>query len=414
MVDISQAKEKIFAHNNVNPYVDITPYELKIGFPIVNYNCFFPHRGEVVIYAVPSATFKDKEQVAGYTGTSAGASVRVAKGVTVRTGRSGGQPIRNTVRKCNIGDLIVTNKRVVFIGKDDSFDFALDKITAIKPLSKETFIIQSGRNSKNIFVDSKAVIYAAGFVNYAITLHKDGIDINAEIQQAEDETTPELKALCDRVQQEVLLMKPVRAKAKKKRKGCIIQFLEGVLIFFVAILIGTIIYSISLGTNQGEDSQTSITSNETTEIVVPPLVDSIGKFSPSYATYEVGDVLTFTVYMRPHDLTVDDFVIENSDDSVISITNIALSSEGERTVLTFDVTSISVGKASIKIKGADGKTESNALNLTINEKDTSSKVYVTPTGEKYHFSATCAGSNATATTENKAKQSGKERCKKCG
>lgn len=167
MDNVFQAKQKIQEHNRINPYVDITPYELKVGFPVVKYNGFFPQADEIIIYAVPCATFKDKEQVVGYTGKSAGASVRVAKGLTVRTGSSGGQPIRDMVRKHSVGDLIITNKRVVFIGKDDNFDFSVNKISAIKPLSKETFLIQSGRSSKNIYVDSGAVIYTAGFVNYA-------------------------------------------------------------------------------------------------------------------------------------------------------------------------------------------------------------------------------------------------------
>lgn len=59
MTEIGQAKEKIIAHNRANPYVDITPYELKVGFPTVKYPGFFPQSGEVVLYAVPAATFKD-------------------------------------------------------------------------------------------------------------------------------------------------------------------------------------------------------------------------------------------------------------------------------------------------------------------------------------------------------------------
>lgn len=150
------------------------------------------------------------------------------------------------------------------------------------------------------------------------------------------------------------------------------------------------------------------------KVSTPPLVTAIGKFSPSYAIQEVGDKRTVTCYMKPLGLTQEDFVIENSDDSIISVTNIAVGSEDDKTVLTFDVTGVGVGKATIKIKGADGKTESNELQFTINEKDTSPTVYVTPYGEKYHFSAACAGKNATKTTQNKAIRSGKDRCGKCG
>ena len=48
-----------------------------------------PDIDEILIYATPAATFKDKEQIVGYTGKSAGVSVRVAKGVTVRSGGTG-------------------------------------------------------------------------------------------------------------------------------------------------------------------------------------------------------------------------------------------------------------------------------------------------------------------------------------
>lgn len=42
-----------------------------------------------------------------------------------------------------------------------------------------------------------------------------------------------------------------------------------------------------------------------------------------------------------------------------------------------------------------------------------STVYVTPSGEKYHYSASCAGKNARATTLSAAQASGKGPCSKC-
>lgn len=158
-----------------------------------------------------------------------------------------------------------------------------------------------------------------------------------------------------------------------------------------------------------------ITSNTVSfKVTTPPLVTAISKFNPSNVVQKVGDKRTVTCYMQPLNLTQDDFIIENSNDSIISVTNIALGSKGEQTMLTFDVTGVGVGRATIKIIGADGKTESNELKFTIHEKDTSRTVYITPYGEKYHYSAACAGSNATATTEDNAIRLGLGRCKKCG
>lgn len=159
----------------------------------------------------------------------------------------------------------------------------------------------------------------------------------------------------------------------------------------------------------GEKSSNTITF----KTQIPPIVTAIGRFSPSYAVQEVGDTRHMTVYMKPTDLTKDDVKIVNSDTGILKISNIAFKTEGDQTVLTFDVIGIAAGSASIKIQGADGKTESNELSFTINEKDTSPRVYVTPYGDRYHYSAACAGKNASATTRNKAIRSGKTGCGKC-
>lgn len=303
-VDI-QIKEKIFCHNKVNPYVDITPYELKVGFPLVNYPGFFPQPNEVVLYAVPAATFKDKEQVVCYAGKSAGAILRVAKGVTVRTGSSGSTPIRDTVRKHSLGDLIITNKRVVFIGKDDSFDFAVNKISAVKPLNQETFVIQSGRSSKNLLVDSCAAIYAAGFVNYAVTSFNEGLDIIAEKKQAENEMTPEQKSLCDSIRQEVLSMsvpKPSKGIGKKKM-ACLTRILLGVFIFFVAILVGFLIYAgVVIGTDSNVDSKGDIVQPQSytdTEIIYkeghPRINDNLTEVKDFYADVDDDKVKVISI-----------------------------------------------------------------------------------------------------------------------
>lgn len=189
--NINIAKEtlqKVAVANRVNPYVDITPYEVGVGMPIINYVGFFPQKGECIIYAAPAQTFKDKEQVVSYTGKSVGASFRVAKGVTVRTGSSGGRPIRGSVRNHNVGDLIITNKRVVFIGKDDSFDFSIEKISAVKILDGQSFVLQSGRTAKNVSVNPAIVAYVVGFITYAQKEFASGSDVYKNHQKV---LTPE-------------------------------------------------------------------------------------------------------------------------------------------------------------------------------------------------------------------------------
>jgi hypothetical protein len=168
--------------------------------------------------------------------------------------------------------------------------------------------------------------------------------------------------------------------------------------------------TLTVKSNMGDKTSNTVTF----KVETPPIVLSISKFSPSYAIQEVGDQRTITVYMKPTDLSQNDVLIFNSDETILSVSEVSFANEGDTTVLSFTVTGVGVGNATIKIQGADSKTESNELQFTINEKDTSRKVYVTPYGEKYHFSAACAGKNATETTENRAIKAGKGRCKKCG
>lgn len=235
----NETLQKIAAANRANPYADITPYETGVGMPTINYSGFFVQPGECIIYAAPAQTFKDKNQVVGYTGKSAGASFRVAKGVTVRTGSSGGKPIRGTVRDHNYGDLIISNKRVVFIGKDDSFDFPIEKVSAVKILDSQSFVLQSGRTSKNIAMDPAIVAYAAGFISYVQKEVAAGIDVYKNHQAT---LTPEQAAYCDAVRQECA---KVRVPKKKNKNGClwtVVKVLFALVILVAAIgIIGSII-----------------------------------------------------------------------------------------------------------------------------------------------------------------------------
>lgn len=157
-----------------------------------------------------------------------------------------------------------------------------------------------------------------------------------------------------------------------------------------------------------------ITSNDVTfTIEQAPKIKTISKFSTSYASDEVGDTRNVTVYMTPAGITKEDFNITNTDNSVVGISDVQVTDDGDKTVLTFTTRALKAGNTKIAVVSSDGKTESNAISFTVKEKDTSRTVYVTPYGEKYHFSSACAGENATATTLNKAKASGKDACGKC-
>lgn len=157
----------------------------------------------------------------------------------------------------------------------------------------------------------------------------------------------------------------------------------------------------------------TVSNDVTFTIEQAPKIKTISKFSTSYASDEVGDTRNVTVYMTPAGITKEDFNITNTDNSVVGISDVQVADDGDKTVLTFTTRALKAGNTKIAVVSSDGKIESNAISFTVKEKDTSRTVYITPYGEKYHFSSACAGENATATTLNKAKASGKGACGKC-
>lgn len=66
-----------------------------------------------------------------------------------------------------------------------------------------------------------------------------------------------------------------------------------------------------------------------------------------------------------------------------------------------------------KQEPATKQTTQKAQNSDSNDSGYSRTVYVTPSGERYHFISSCGGKNSRATTLSEAKSSGRTPCKKC-
>lgn len=106
---------------------------------------------EVCHYADIGYTFKDKTITTGYTGKSSGISIRLAKGLTYRTGGSGGKTIREKQRTTYTGTLYITNKRVIYSSTNECFDKTFDRITSITEV-KDGIILQIGSTSYSIIL----------------------------------------------------------------------------------------------------------------------------------------------------------------------------------------------------------------------------------------------------------------------
>jgi len=108
---------------------------------------------EICCYMEKGYTFKDKTITTGYTGKNSGVSIRVMKGLTYRTGATGGKAIRETQRTTYTGTLYITNKRVVYTSTNECFDKTFDKITSITE-AKDGVILQIGSSSYSIILDT--------------------------------------------------------------------------------------------------------------------------------------------------------------------------------------------------------------------------------------------------------------------
>ncbi|MBQ3308132.1 MAG: hypothetical protein IJG68_08100 [Bacilli bacterium] len=136
------------------------------GLPVINVNILNLLEDEFCCYADYASTYKDTTKVAGYTGKNAGFNVRIAKGLSYRTGGSGGQAIRNTQRTTYNGMLLLTNKRIIFASNGISFDKPINKISSIIP-TNNGLVFQIGQKTYEIQVES------ANLFNRALTTLKN-------------------------------------------------------------------------------------------------------------------------------------------------------------------------------------------------------------------------------------------------
>lgn len=87
-----------------------------------------------------------KNRVIGHKADTAGVSLRVAKGVTIRKGGAKGAAIRGDVVEKTPGKLTVTNQRIVFGSTKANFEKKLSAITSITPYT-DGVEIQFGANA---------------------------------------------------------------------------------------------------------------------------------------------------------------------------------------------------------------------------------------------------------------------------
>jgi hypothetical protein len=104
--------------------------ELTTGnnLPVLASAPIIAQKGEICHLSTPATLLKNKTVTTGYSGGYSGVSVRVAKGVSVRSGGSKGKAIRKTVTNEFSGQVVITNKRIVFVATQNGFSLPFNKM----------------------------------------------------------------------------------------------------------------------------------------------------------------------------------------------------------------------------------------------------------------------------------------------
>lgn len=86
---------------------------------------------EAAVYACKAERIETKNRRLGTTGSGGGASIRVAKGVNIRTGSTGSKSVYGDVEMVHGGEFVVTTKRIVFVANSRAFEEKLSGISAV-------------------------------------------------------------------------------------------------------------------------------------------------------------------------------------------------------------------------------------------------------------------------------------------
>jgi len=92
-------------------------------------------RGEICHYESDADRVITNTRVIGYGGGTAGISLRIAKGVTIRTSAFRGHPITREYETEHEGTLTVTNKRLIFISRSKGFVAPIQNIVGLEGFS---------------------------------------------------------------------------------------------------------------------------------------------------------------------------------------------------------------------------------------------------------------------------------------
>ena len=114
--------------NSSNPYVDISLYKIPIPedfvFPEIKFSKYSPKPDERICFATPAEV------------------------------------------KTNPGDIVITDKQFLFLGKKENYNFALNELTAIYSLSNTTLSLSVGEKTYYFFIPDTQMRFVLQIVRY--------------------------------------------------------------------------------------------------------------------------------------------------------------------------------------------------------------------------------------------------------
>lgn len=106
-------------------------------------------KGEMTIWTFPNVRYLEEKTHKHYEGRSAGVSVRVAKGVSIRTGQFRGHLVeQNTLDPVDRGSLTITTQRLHFAGAHKAFKLFYTKLALIEPHADGLKIIRDSPTAR--------------------------------------------------------------------------------------------------------------------------------------------------------------------------------------------------------------------------------------------------------------------------
>jgi len=133
-------------------------------------------KNEVPIYKINNVSLSEPRAVRTSKGRYGGASVRVMKGVTLHSGTSTSTSTsHDEIKFIDRGELLITNKRIVFLGQNRTTNIDLNKIIAITTRNNEIQVQRSNKQKPEYFTNINST------QNVMIDGRSYTVDINADM-----------------------------------------------------------------------------------------------------------------------------------------------------------------------------------------------------------------------------------------